>query len=89
MSNGFDAQWGEYDRTRKLLAGLLLGWVPFGFLVGYLLPKLFGTYVPTYVAAAVYGFGLMIIPCPNCGNSLKGRQLYRRTCPTCGVSINS
>jgi hypothetical protein len=26
--------------------------------------------------------------CPNCDVSFRGRQLYRRTCPGCGIPIN-
>jgi hypothetical protein len=88
--------WKEYRRIKLRLLILLFGWMPFGLLIGAALPVIFGSYEPTYVMAVVYvilmaytalQYGLY--PCPNCGTTYRGRQLYRRTCPQCGIPINN
>ena len=87
--------WNEYRHIKLMLLILTFGWIPFGIILGGVLPLLFRSYVPSYVLAVTYmiifayialRFGLY--PCPNCGASYLGRQLYRRTCPKCGVAIN-
>lgn len=87
--------WSEYRRIKLRLLVLLLGWIPFGVLLGAGLPKIFHSYTPSYVLAAVYvvlmaytflQFGLY--PCPNCGMSFKCWQLFGQSCPNCGLAIN-
>lgn len=89
------SRWKEYRRLKETLLVLILGWIPFGLLIGYVLPKLSGAYVATYIAAAMYGIALMIswlryalYSCPNCGASLRGSQFYRKQCRECGEIIN-
>jgi len=89
------SRWKEYRRLKMILLTLICGWVPFGLLIGYVLPLLSGTYIATYVAAAMYGVALMVswlryafYSCPNCGTSLRGSQLYRKKCRECGEIIN-
>jgi hypothetical protein len=89
------SRWKEYRRLRMTLLALICGWVPFGLLIGYVLPLLFGTYIATYVAAAMYGVALMVswlryafYSCPSCGTSLRGSQFYREKCRECGELIN-
>jgi uncharacterized membrane protein YfcA len=88
--------WTAYRRVKKRLLILLAGWLPFGFLVGWPLPYLLHSYMPTYVLALAYALFLLyswltyaFFSCPNCGNALRGRQLYRKTCPNCGTKINA
>ena len=86
--------WREYRKVKLRLVALLCGWLPFGILIGWLLPHLVGSFLPTYILAGLYALGLLyswltyaFFPCPNCGQSFRGRQLYRSTCPHCGVLI--
>jgi|SRR5271157_5331277 len=90
----YQARVKEYRRLKKVLLVLVFGWVPFGLLIGYVLPALSGTYVATYIAAGLYGVALMVswlryafYSCPNCGTSLRGSQLYRKSCRKCGVKL--
>ncbi len=87
--------WSEYRRVKRRLIVLLIGWVPVLLVVGGLLPIILHIYVPSYLIAVAYmlltGFAWLqyvFSSCPNCGVTLRGRQLYRRTCPQCGVVIN-
>lgn len=87
--------WTEYRRTKRRLIYLIIGWVPFGILLGEAVPAIFGTYTPSYVLAMIYVLILAftalqygLSACPNCGVSYRGRQFYRSTCPKCGVPIN-
>ena len=87
--------WSEYKRIKLRFSLLFCGWLPFGVLIGWPLPNLLGTYVPTYCLALAYGLILLycwltygFYSCPNCGESFRGRQFYRTTCPNCGVRIN-
>ena len=89
------AEWKEYQWIKKALLVLIFGWVPFGLLIGYILPALSGTYFATYVAAGLYGVALMILwlryafyGCPHCGTSLRGSQFYGKSCRNCGEIIN-
>lgn len=89
------SRWSAYWRVKTILLMLIFGWIPFGLFIGYVLPKLAGSYRATYVAAALYGIALMISwlryafqSCPNCGNSFRGSQLYRKNCRICGERIN-
>jgi hypothetical protein len=88
--------WNEYRRIKLRLLVLLIGWVPFGVLCGAGLPFIFGTYVPSYALAAAYmlftAYSFLkyeLYPCPNCGSSLRGRQLFQKVCSNCCVEINS
>ena len=87
--------WGEYRRIKLRLIVMVLGWMPFGMLLMSTVPKIFSTYVPCYVLALAYVVVMaytmlmyMGYPCPNCGTSFRGRQLYRRICPQCSTPIN-
>jgi hypothetical protein len=87
--------WSEYRRIKRRLLILLLGWFPFVILVGMGLGRILGTFVPSYVLTAAYMVFLAftylqwgLYACPNCGTSYRGRQMYRRTCPQCGLAIN-
>jgi hypothetical protein len=88
-------RWGDYRRVKTILLVLVCGWVPFGVAIGYILPRLSGSYNATYIAAGLYGAALMVFwlryvfyGCPSCGVSLRGSQLFRRKCPRCGEPIN-
>jgi hypothetical protein len=87
--------WSEYRRIKHRLVILLFGWLPFGLILGAGLPVMFGTFTPSYVLATAYviytAFTFLqygLYPCPNCGTTYRCRQLYRRTCPHCGVEID-
>jgi hypothetical protein len=87
--------WVQYKKVKGRLIALLLGWLPFGVLIGWPLPLLLRTFVPTYVLALLYALALgyswltyAFFSCPVCGQALRGRQLYRSTCPKCGTPIN-
>jgi len=87
--------WSEYRHIKLKLLILLFGWIPFGIILGAMLPLLFHSYVPSYALAVSYivllaytALRYALYPCPNCGLSLRGRQFYRRTCPRCGTPIN-
>src|SRR5262245_54722302 len=93
--NTQNADWTDYRRTKHRLIILLIGWAPFGFLIGGFLPIIFNTYTPTYILAVIYmllvGYywlKYVFYPCPNCGLTYRGRQLHRGTCPRCGILIN-
>jgi hypothetical protein len=87
--------WQDYRKVKLRLIVLLIGWIPFGILMGALVPVVLHSYAPSYVAAVVYvlfiGFSWLqygLYPCPICGSSYRGRQLYREACPKCGTPIN-
>jgi ribosomal protein L37AE/L43A len=87
--------WSEYRRIKHRLLILIFGWIPFGILSMVAVPGIFGTYVPCYALAIAYmvlwAYTLLqyqLYPCPNCGHSFRGRQIYLRTCPHCGIPIN-
>ena len=87
--------WGEYRRIKHRLLILIAGWIPFGVLCVVAIPGIFGTYVPCYALAITYmvlmAYTLLqyqLYPCPNCGATFRGCQIYRRTCPKCGIPIN-
>jgi hypothetical protein len=87
--------WNDYRRIKHRLLILIFGWMPFGLLCVAALPIIFGTYVPSYALAIAYmvlmAYTLLqyqLYPCPNCGHSFRGRQLYRRTCSHCSIPIN-
>ena len=87
--------WVEYRRIKLRLLVLLFGWLPFCLLAIVALPLIFLTELLGTVAVIVYMLVLAytalqyaLYPCPQCGGSLKGRQLYRETCPHCGTPIN-
>jgi predicted RNA-binding Zn-ribbon protein involved in translation (DUF1610 family) len=87
--------WKEYRRIKHRLLILLFGWVPFGMLLGIGLPRIFGTFVPSYVLAFAYVIVLAytflqygLYPCPNCGSRYMNRQLFHSTCGQCGIQIN-
>lgn len=89
------SDWKDYRRIKLRLIVLLMGWVPFGVIIGALLPKVLHTYTPTYVLAIAYTLAIGytwlqygFYPCPKCGLTLRGRQLYCSTCPKCGNPIN-
>ena len=89
------SEWNHYRQVKLRLIVLLLGWIPFGVLIGGPLPVVLHDYRPTYVLAIVY---MLVIgwtwlqygfyPCPGCGSALRGQQFYRKTCPTCSTVIN-
>jgi hypothetical protein len=88
--------WADYRNLKLRLLVLLVGWVPFGVLCGAAIPVIFGTYVPSYALALAYMLfaaytWLMYVayPCPKCGKSLRGRQLFWKTCKHCGLEINN
>jgi hypothetical protein len=81
-------------RTLTLII-LLLCWIPFGAVIGILLPSIFHTFTITYMLAVAYtlytGYVWLqygFYSCPNCGLNYRGRQLWRRTCPKCSIEIN-
>ena len=87
--------WAEYRRLKLRFQVLLIGWLPFGVLCGAAIPAIIGTYIPSYALALAYGLFLLYTwfmylgyPCPNCGKSLRGRQLFWKTCKHCGLEIN-
>jgi predicted RNA-binding Zn-ribbon protein involved in translation (DUF1610 family) len=97
MQEGVNSKinWAKYKTKKIRFIALLSGWLPFGVLIGWPLPLLLGNFILTYILAAVYALGSLyswltyaFFPCPNCGQSLRGRQLYRSTCPNCGILIN-
>ena len=94
-ANDLRSEWHDYRVTKTRLIVLLIGWLPFGALLGISSPAIFGSYKPAYFLALcyvifaayswlMYGF----YPCPICGNALRGRQLYSSTCRNCGAPIN-
>jgi hypothetical protein len=90
-----NCEWREYRKVKQRIIVLLAGWMPFGLLIGGLLPVILRTYTPTYVLATGYMLWVCFAwlqyasyPCPNCGKSLRCAQLYRKTCPKCGTAIN-
>jgi hypothetical protein len=93
MANKID--WQGYRKAKLRLIVLLVGWIPFGIFVGALLPIILHTYTASYVLAVAYmllvGWSWLeygFYPCPECGISYRGPQLYRKTCPKCGAIIN-
>jgi predicted RNA-binding Zn-ribbon protein involved in translation (DUF1610 family) len=87
--------WGKYRGIKLRLLVLLVGWIPFGLILGAALPAMFGSYVPSYALGVVYLLSLAytflqyaLYPCPNCGASYRAKQLYQQKCPRCGVPIN-
>ena len=87
--------WSDYRKVKHRLVALLAMWIPFGMLIGILLPIASHIFTITYVSAIIYalygGFTWLqysLFPCPKCGNSYRGKQLWRRTCPNCGIEIN-
>ncbi len=87
--------WSDYKRVKFRLILLLVCWIPFGAVIGILLPAVLDTFTITYGLAVVYalytGFVWLqygFYSCPNCGVAYCGRQLWRRTCPKCGIEIN-
>jgi hypothetical protein len=87
--------WVNYRHLKLRFLVLLIGWVPFGVLCGVAIPAIFGSYVPCYALALAYALfmaytWLMYLgyPCPNCGRSLAGRQLFWKKCKSCGLEIN-
>ncbi len=87
--------WTEYRRIKHRLLILIFGWMPFGLLCIVALPVIFGTQMPGTALVIAYMVFLaytllqfQLYPCPNCGHSFRGRQLYRRNCPKCGIPIN-
>ncbi len=89
------SSWGEYRRVKLRLLVLLFGWLPFGLILGTVLPAVLGSYTPSYVLAIGYAlvwaytlFQYLLYPCPVCGRSYRGWNLYRRSCPRCGTVIN-
>ena len=87
--------WSDYKRLKVRLIALLVCWLPFGALFGVLLPAVLHTFTITYGLAAAYalytGFVWLqyaLYSCPNCGIVYRGRQLWHRTCPKCGIEIN-
>src|ERR1700732_941506 len=93
--NNNSIEWHGYRVLKTRLLILLVGWIPFGALLGIGSPIIFGSYKPAYAFALAYilftaytwltyGF----YPCPNCGNSLSGRQLFGSKCKHCGTPIN-
>lgn len=95
MIADFEDGWAAYRKIKARLLWLLLGWIPFGFIIGYILPEISGTFVPTYLAAGLYGIALMIswlqyvlYSCPHCGTVLRGTQFFLRRCRVCGEPIN-
>lgn len=87
--------WKEYRRIKKLVLILVFGWLPFGFVLGQIVPQIFGTFVPAYALAMAYVLFLFITwlryclyLCPRCGTSFRGRQIYRKNCLKCGLPIN-
>ena len=93
QSLGID--WSDYKRVKFRLIALVGCWIPFGAVIGILLPAVLHTFTITYGLAAAYalytGFvwlQYVFYSCPNCGVVYRGRQLLRRTCPKCGTEIN-
>jgi hypothetical protein len=87
--------WQDYRKVKLRLIVLLVDWIPFGILMGALVPVILHSYTPSYVGAVIYmlviGFNWLrcgFYPCPVCGTSYRGSQLYRKTCAKCGTPIN-
>ena len=86
--------WRGYRRIKLRLIILVLGWMPFGILLLEIssLNRRLEPITFLMIAYLVYMFVTMLqylsYRCPNCDVSLFGRQLYRRTCPGCGILIN-
>jgi len=88
-------EWHGYRVIKTRLIVLLIGWIPFGTLLGIGSPVIFGSYKPAYFFALAYVLFMAytwlmygLYPCPTCGNALRGRQLYSSTCRNCGAPIN-
>jgi len=88
--------WADYRHLRLRLVVLLIGWVPFGVLCGAAIPVIVGMHVPSYALALAYLLFLAytwlmyaFYPCPNCGKSLRGRQLFWKACKQCGLEIDT
>jgi hypothetical protein len=89
------SEWKEYRRIKRRLIVLLVGWIPFGVIIGAVLPVVLHTYTPSYILAIVYmltiGYTWLqygFYTCPRCGLILRGRQFYRANCPQCDTPIN-
>jgi hypothetical protein len=78
-------QWKEYRSRKMLLITLLGGWFPFGFLVGFVSPMLFGSYIAAYIGGCVY----CVVAMAACGTNLRGCQLYSKKCRKCGEIIGN
>jgi hypothetical protein len=61
------------------------GLIKFGFVLGIFNLVLGISYM---VFAMVTWLQYISYRCPSCDVSFRGRQLYRRTCPECGIPIN-
>ena len=95
LLSGLELDWKGYRKIKHRLIVLLAGWIPFGIVDGGLLPLILHSYTASYVIALVYMIWTAVTwlqygfyPCPSCGRTLRGAQLYRRTCPKCRVRIN-
>jgi len=86
--------WSGYRRIKLRLIILALGWMPFGVLLLEIsslnrrLESITFLMIAYWVYLIVTMLQYLSYRCPNCDVSLFGRQLYRRTCPGCGILIN-
>ena len=88
--------WRHYRFMKKQVIVLLIATIPFCLACGYLTPRLFGgDNTPAYGIFIVFMLywtfafqGYLTHACPKCGKIYNGCQIYRSTCPQCGVTIN-
>jgi hypothetical protein len=86
--------WREYRRFKLRLIVLALGWMPFVFVVLEVstLNRRLGSITVLmfpYLAYTMYALPRFeLYRCPSRGVSLFFLQIYRRTCPGCGIPIS-
>jgi hypothetical protein len=87
-------KWREYRRIKLRLIILALGWMPFVVVVlevstlNRRLEPITILMFPYLLYTMYVMLRFQLYRCPNCGVSLFVLQLYRRTCPGCGIPIN-
>jgi ssDNA-binding Zn-finger/Zn-ribbon topoisomerase 1 len=89
--------WTEFYRLKKSLILRMMLTAPF-ILAGSMLLPLAGivsrdylplVFVLLLLVYAAMGRRFIFYPCPNCGKSYRGAQLYRKSCPNCSVRIGA
>lgn len=92
----YDGAWRVYRRSRLFYFALLLGGVPWFFLIGSLTrfhffsPGIETGLIIFWILIIFYqGWRLALWPCPRCGKAFRGSALFTRTCRYCGLAIRS
>lgn len=93
----YEREWQEYKRYRNFLWYVFVSYVPGAIMIGWLGFKLFGNFIPGYVAAIVWmgaflfaGVRLNTWRCPWCGEWFSQTYWYHlgffaRRCVHCGL----